>query len=345
MDRRSFVRTTAGLGSVALTTPFVDVAGLRSLLEREAGRAPGSKRSAGARVAFVKTRDRAHGVRRSLELLEFDSARGKDLFLKPNFNSHHETPGSSHEETLTTLVRTLQSGGASRITLGDRSGMGDTRGVMERKDIFRMADELGFETVLFDELDETGWEMLQPQDSHWGSGFAIPRPVLEADGVIQTCCLKTHQFGGHFTMALKNSVGLVAKRLPGDTHDYMRELHGSPDQRRMIAEINAAYEPDVVVLDGVEAFVNGGPHSGEKVTAEVVLAGSDRVAVDAVGVAILRHFGTTQEVSQGDIFELEQIARAVELGLGVDGPEKIELVTDDPESEVYAEQIRGVMLA
>ncbi len=345
MDRRSFVKTTAGLGSVALATPFADMAGLTGILGRETTDRLGGGRPVNARVSFVKTRDRAHGVRRSLDLLEFDSARGKDLFLKPNFNSHHETPGSSHEEVLTTLVRTLQSGGASRITLGDRSGMGDTRGVMERKDIFRMADELGFGTVIFDELDETGWEMMQPEGSHWGDGFAIPRPLLEADGVIQTCCLKTHQFGGHFTMSLKNSVGLVAKRLPGDPHDYMRELHGSSDQRRMIAEINATYEPDVVVLDGVEAFVNGGPHSGERVTAEVVLAGSDRVAVDAVGVAILRHFGTTPEVSRGDIFELEQIARAVELGLGVDGPEKIELVTDDPDSEAYAEQIRGVLLA
>ena len=234
--------------------------------------------------------------------------------------------------------------GAGRITVGDRSGMGDTRRVMERKETFRMGEELGFDTVVLDELDDADWKVVNPQGSHWQRGFALPRPVLEADGVVQACCLKTHQFGGHFTLSLKNSVGLAAKRVPGDSWDYMKELHGSSDQRRMIAEINVEYVPDLVLLDGVEAFVDGGPHEGRRVDSEVVLASSDRVALDAVGVAILRYFGTTPEVSRGSIFEQEQIARAVELGLGVGSPEEIELVTSDAESRAYADRIREVLL-
>jgi uncharacterized protein (DUF362 family) len=112
----------------------------------------------------------------------------------------------------------------------------------------------------------------------------------------------------------------------------------------MIAEINSAYRPDLVVLDGVEALVDAGPDTGKKVDAQVILAGTDRVAIDAVGVAILRYFGTTPAVSQGTVFQQEQIARAVALGLGVDGPEKIELITDDPDSAAYAEEIRQVLL-
>jgi uncharacterized protein (DUF362 family) len=294
-------------------------------------------------VAFVKTKDRATGVNKALDLLGINSMKGKDLFLKPNFNSADPTPGSTHNGTLSALVRRLQAMGAGRITVGDRSGMGNTRAVMEQKGIFRMADELGFETVVFDELDASGWEMMQVAGSHWQKGFAVACPVLEADGVVQTCCLKTHRYGGHFTMSLKNSVGFVAKWVPGDSYNYMGELHGSPHQRRMIAEVNAAYQPDLIVLDGVEAFVDGGPDRGKRVEAQVILAASDRVAIDAVGVAILRHFGTAPAVSQGPIFQQEQIARAVELGLGVDGPEKIELITDDPVSEAYAAQIQGIL--
>jgi uncharacterized protein (DUF362 family) len=294
-------------------------------------------------VAFVKTEDRATGLNKALDLLGVNSMKGKDLFLKPNFNSADPTPGSTHNDTLSALVRRLQAMGAGHITVGDRSGMGNTRAAMERKGIFRMADELGFETVVFDELDASGWEMMQVAGSHWQKGFAVARPVLEADAVVQTCCLKTHRYGGHFTMSLKNSVGLVAKWVPGDSHNYMGELHGSPHQRRMIAEVNAAYQPDLIVLDGVEAFVDGGPARGKRVAAQVILAASDRVAIDAVGVAILRHFGTTPAVSQRPIFQQEQIARAVELGLGVDGPEKIEFITDDPESEAYAAQIQEAL--
>ena len=123
----------------------------------------------------------------------------------------------------------------------------------------------------------------------------------------------------------------------------MRELHSSPDQRRMIAEINAAYKPSLVILDGVEAFTTGGPDSGKLVNSEVVLAGTDRVAIDAVGVAILRHFGTTPEVEKGRVFEQEQIAQAVKLGIGVSGPEQIEFLTDDGPIEEYAAKIRRLL--
>jgi uncharacterized protein (DUF362 family) len=192
-------------------------------------------------------------------------------------------------------------------------------------------------------LSADDWELIKLPGSHWQHGFALPRMVRNAGGIVQTCCLKTHRYGGHFTLSLKNSVGLAAKSIPGNDHDFMRELHSSPHQRQMIAEINAAYRPELIVLDGVEAFVSGGPDQGQLVNAGVVLAATDRVAVDAVGVALLRHFGTTPEVSRGPIFDQEQIARAVQLGLGVTGPGQIELVTGDQESAAFAKKIRAVL--
>jgi uncharacterized protein (DUF362 family) len=295
-----------------------------------------------ARVAFIKTRDRAEGVRRALDLLGINPIQGKQVLLKPNFNSPDPAPGSTHEDVLHTLVEELWEMGARAITVADRSGMADTRRAMEQKGVFALAGELGFETLVLDELEEKEWVMLQPPDSHWGRGFPFARPYLEAEALVQTCCLKTHRFGGHFTMSLKNSVGMVAKYGP-DRYNYMGELHSSPYQRLMIAEVNAAYTPALIVMDGVEAFVGGGPEAGERAWGEVVLAGTDRVALDAVGVALLRHLGTTLEVSQGLIFEQEQIARAAELGLGVAEPDKIQLVTADPDSETYAGQIREIL--
>lgn len=50
---------------------------------------------------------------------------------------------------------------------------------------------------------------------------------------------------------------------------------------------------------------SGGPEKGKQVSPEVVLASTDRIGIDAVGVALLRHFGTTGELSRGPIFEQE----------------------------------------
>jgi uncharacterized protein (DUF362 family) len=294
-------------------------------------------------VAFVKTQDRQAGLERALVMLDLPPVGGKTVFLKPNFNSSDATPGSTHNDTLRGLVLHLQALGAKQITIGDRSGMGSTRKVMEDKGVFGLAGDLGCRTVVFDELGASGWEHKDMPDSHWSRGFAIARPVIEADLLVQTCCLKTHRFGGHFTLALKNTVGMVAKQVPGDDYNYMSELHRSPDQRRMIAEINAVFQPDLIVLDGIQAFVDGGPDKGTQVDAQVMLAGNDPVAIDAVGVAILRHFGTTPAVSQGPIFEQEQIARAVELGLGASAPAEIQLVTPDAESEAYAAEIQATL--
>jgi hypothetical protein len=60
-------------------------------------------------------------------------------------------------------------------------------------------------------------------------------------------------------------------------------------------------------------------------------------------VAVPRYLGTTRRVSRGPIFQLAQIARAVEQDLGVPDPEQIELVSADAQSEPYAAQIRAIL--
>ena len=292
------------------------------------------------KVALVSTRDRGEGVRKVIDLLGLKSFRNKYVVLKPNFNTADPTPGSTHNDTLRALVLALQQMGAKQITLAERSGPGDsTRSVMERKGISKLAQELSFKISNLEEAGPEGWSKIEPTDSHWSQGFHFPRIYLEAESIVQTCCLKTHAYGGHFTMSLKNSVGLVPLR----GYPYMGELHSSSYQRQMIAEINTAYSPDLVVLDGVEAFTDGGPDHGTKVEADVMLAGTDRVAIDAVGVAILRLLGTTPEVNNGAIFEQEQIARAAELGLGVPSAKQIQLVTGDTRSEAMAVQVRDIL--
>lgn len=296
-----------------------------------------------AAIALVSTTDRAAGVRRAIELLGINPVRGRQVLLKPNLNSADPAPGSTHPDVLRTLLAGLRDLGATTITLADRSGMGDTAWVMQQTGVFDQAKPFGCETLVLDELPADAWEIRDGDGYHWRRGFPVPKMLLDAECVVQTCNLKTHRFGGHFTLSLKNSVGLVAKYLAG--YNYMSELHGTRDQRRMIAEVNAAYQPALVIMDGVEAFVTGGPDTGRRAEPHVILAGTDRVALDAIGVAILRLFGTTPEVSRGRVFEQEQIARAVELGLGVDSPAKIRFLTADAASAGYAAQVMQVLQA
>lgn len=292
------------------------------------------------RVVLVSTTDRATGVRRALELLQPPSFQDKRVFIKPNYNTGDPAPAATDPAVLEALVQAIQGDGASQITVGDRSGMAETHTAMQQMQVFALAERYGFTPMVFDELGADDWQYFDSEGTNWSRGFAIARPVLNADAIVNACCLKTHRFGGHFTLSLKNTIGMVARRVPGDSHDYMQELHRSASQRLMIAGVNRAYRPTINLIDGVDAFVGGGPEQGERVRAGVMLASSDRIAIDAVGIAILRMLGTTAEVSNGSIWSQEQIRRAADLGLGATSAEQIELVTADSESAQMADKLR-----
>jgi uncharacterized protein (DUF362 family) len=296
-----------------------------------------------SRVVLVRTDNRATGTRRAIDLLRPEGLAQRTVLLKPNYNTAGPAPAATDTGLLAALVQELRVAQAGPITIGDRSGMATTREAMAAKGVFALAKRYGLEVVAFDEMGAQGWRYFAASGTHWQQGFAVARPVLEAGAVVSTCCLKTHRFGGYFSLSLKNSVGMVAKYVPGDPHNYMAELHASPYQRLMIAEVNQVYAPALIVLDGVAAFVDGGPDIGTMAQPGVILAGTDRVAVDAVAIALLRVLGTTPAVAAGSIWQLEQIRRAVELGLGVASAAQIELVTGDRASQRVADQIRRLL--
>lgn len=288
-------------------------------------------------VTLVKSSDRRQAVIRAIDLLGVNPVGGKKVLLKPNFNTADPFPASTHNDTLIALSNKLKEMGASTITIGERCGPPDTDEVLRDKGIGKLCKDHDLGLINFEELPEEDWVRVRPEGSHWHDGFDVARQVLEAECVVSTCCLKTHKYGGVFTMSLKNSVGITHKR-------NMTELHASLfSQRKMIAEINQVYAPGLILMDGVEVFVDGGPMSGKKKRADLMIAGTDRVAVDAVGLAVLKELGSNRKIMETKIFEQGQIARAVELGLGVTSPAAIKIITGDPASRQYADKLMGIL--
>ncbi len=330
LDRREFVIGTSGLFlSMMAGGDLEHVSSLSKSLSDTRG-----ERSM---ISLVRTADRASGIKNAIELLGVNPVKGKEVLLKPNFNTADVYPGSTHNDTLAHLISLIKEMGARNITMGERSGPPDTTDVMKKKGIFEMCRNLDVKLINFEELPPGGWVRVRPEKSHWRNGFDVAKPVLDSECVVTTCCLKTHRFGGVFTMSLKLSVGIIHKRNMTELHTSFRSM------RKMIAEINQVYEPSLIVLDGIEAFVDRGPMEGERKRADVIIAGTDRVAADAVGLAVLKEIGSNKAIMGKKIFEQEQIARAVEIGLGATGPEGIEIVTGDAESKEYAERLRAIL--
>jgi uncharacterized protein (DUF362 family) len=325
MKRREFLKQSAA-GAAAL-----------SVLGRIPPR-PSMAAEETAKIALIKTEDRAKGIAAALKLISFPSPNGKKVLIKPNFNTADPTPGSTHNDTLRQLVQEMRSRGAARLTIGDSCGPGNTKEVMEKKGIPALSQELGFDVVNFDELPADAWTHCNPPGCHWKNGFDVAKPVVDAEYLLWTCCLKTHQFGGIHSMSLKLAVGVTKKseRFPVMHADAIHMRH-------MIAEIHHAFTPHVIVMDGIDVFVDGGPMTGKLVKAGIIVAGTDRIAVDAVGLAVLKNHGSNDAIMSKKIFEQEQVARAVEIGLGVKTPDQIEIVTGDSPSRDYAGKLKEIL--
>jgi uncharacterized protein (DUF362 family) len=324
MKRRDFLKSAAGAASVSILG--------RGLLDP-------AQAAASTKVALVKTEDRLKGVTEAMRLLNFTSPKGKSVLIKPNFNTADPAPGSTHNDTLRQLILEMKSRGASRITIGESSGPPATKSVIELKGIPAIVQELGVDLINFEDLPPEGWVHFNPPGNHWQNGFDVARPVVEAEYLLWTCCLKTHGSGGIYSMSIKLAVGTTNKSIRREMH-AARNTH----MRRMIAELHQAFTPHLIVMDGVDVFTDGGPSKGNLVKAGVIIAGTDRVAVDAVGLSVLKQLGSNDAIMLTKIFEQEQMQRAIELGFGVTGPDQIDIVTGDSVSSAYAGTLKEILL-
>lgn len=306
----------------------------------DAGSGGGGGGTGRARVFVVAETDRARAVEACLEAAAFAACKDKAVALKANFNSDDPFPASTHPDTLKALVAGLKKRGAKSITLGERSGMGDTRQVLTNTGAFALLDAAGAKAVVLDELGRDGWRRFEGE--HWSKGFYMARMFSDAECVVQTMCCKTHRFGGHVTLALKNTIGVVAKRVPGEAHNYMTDLHQSSQQRAMIAEANKAWRPALNVMDCLHAFIDGGPESGTRVSPGVFLASDDRCALDATAIALLRVHGMKGPAASGPIGKTDQLVRAIALGIGA-APDKVDLVAVNAAAKQTVEKLRPLL--
>ena len=134
---------------------------------------------------------------------------------------------------------------------------------------------------------------------------SMPELLYQVDKVFILPCLKTHSMA-QYTGALKIAVGLMKR-------SERWAMHASHLQEK-IAEINAAYKPDLIVMDARKCFITGGPMTGTVRELGLVMASTDRIAIDLEGVKIIQSFEGNSLVGVKPE-ELPQIKRALELGI------------------------------
>jgi len=305
-------------------------------------------------AAVTRGDDVETSVRRAIALAGGIDAiePGDSVFIKPNaVHSFVEgTPGIiTGFEVLQAVIRIVKERDPGRIVVGDRSSR-----PFESDDVF---DDTGMGAAALaagaDEVygaprprdDEAAWRLMQPTgwEETWldEGGILAMEAILEADHFINMPVLKDHRWAV-FSLAMKNLIGAIGD----DSRDPMHYTENEPDRlSRDIAILNVPFSPLINIIDGTMALVNGGPEGilsdALFTTPGVILASSDRVAIDALGVAFLKRELSGVEVTEpddaqaflaaDDIWSLPQIVHGIDLGLGVGSADDVELPFDGVE--------------
>ncbi len=175
--------------------------------------------------------------------------------------------------------------------------------------------ELG---LTFTALPEVEWRVyrfrspLLKLSAIFPDGIEIPA-IYPGKNIVHLPTVKTH---GHATTtgSIKNSFGGLLKEVRHYAHKYMHEV--LVDLMYMQKELHPGI---FTVMDGSVCGDGAGPRTMEPVVGNVILAGADSVAIDAVAARLMGF----------DPLSIRYLRMCHDRGLGVADPREIELVGDD----------------
>lgn len=232
-------------------------------------------------VSKVATGDDVEAsVTKSLDLLGGLSrlaSAGDTIMVKPNFNSPDPYPGSTDLGFLKTILTLLLQTGA-KVVVGESSGgmWRPTRKTVAKAGLTELLSGMCVELIAFDDHPRD-WVHIDIEGDHLRK-VTMPRSAYEATRLVYLPCLKTHNLA-RFSMSLKLAMGLVH---PGER----LAMHVAHLEQKVV-EINLAWQPDLVVIDGRKVFITGGPDKGEVAEPKVILASGDMVAADIEALRVL----------------------------------------------------------
>ena len=296
-------------------------------------------------VALVHGHEPAVMLEAGLEMLGgLDRLRvqGRQVLIKPNIVNDRPPPSTTSAQVVASVVHRMRDAGAAEVLVADSSGIirFPSSDNFKATGVQAAAEAFGAKVLA---LEDHPWVRVEPAGAKFLPRYYISQPVYEADVLINLPVVKTHRFA-HYSCSLKNLVGITHPRYrPSVTF-----LSGSWHER--IAELNLAVHPHLTIADATTIMIAGGPSSGTPARVNTLLLSGDRVALDAVAVAMIRSFGAWEKLTRSGVWGQRQIKRAIELGLGAPGPHQVELVTRavsgaDAKFERLVEAIRRDLVA
>jgi uncharacterized protein (DUF362 family) len=264
--RRNFLKSTTGLAlGLAVSRSVAHAAGDHDLV--------------------VISGDPAGATRKALEALGGIGRfvkKGERVVLKPNmsFANPPERASTTHPLVVTTVAQACMDAGAERVVVLDYP-LQKTELCLQRSGIQDACKSIRGVYVLG--LDERKFfrEIKVPQGKVLDR-LEVMKEVLDSHVLINLPQAKSHSTTG-VSLGIKNLMGLIWNRW---------SFHVWHNINYALADLVAAIRPHLTILDATRALVSGGPGGpGDVLKPNLIIAGTDPVAVDSYGVTIAPWYG------------------------------------------------------
>jgi uncharacterized protein (DUF362 family) len=253
-----------------------------------------------SRVAIVRGTDPPDMVVRALEMVSASEAVPveKPVLIKPNYvNTQHPSTGiTTDSRVIEGVVAFLRKHHVNEILIGEGTGFGDTIQAFKVAGVDSMAERWKVRIL---DLNRDEFIEVKPPNARTLKRVKVARTAL-ASTIVSVPKLKVHG-EATATLSLKNMMGAMTPK--GHMHGHLSEN---------IVDLASVIKPSISVIDGI---IGAEEHetSGSPVEMNVVIAGTDPVAVDAVGAAVMmippesvRHLRLAEESGLGT-YHLERI--------------------------------------
>lgn len=241
--------------------------------------------------------------------------RGSKVLIKPNLTAEEnlwEKGIHTSPIFMQALIEEIQKANPAEIIIAEGTAIGlDTKKAFAANGYEEVARKTG--ARLLDLYDGEYEEVPTPPGSMLPS-ISISKAVRQADFFINAPAMKTH-VASTISVAMKNLKGTT-------TYEEKKRFHYF-GLNQAIAELNAILKPDLHVVDGLIGLEGDGPLAGTPVGLNLLMAGTDAVAVDTVAARLM---GINPE-------EVPALSLAQSMGYGV-GDEKEIRILGRPLSEV-----------
>lgn len=262
-----------------------------------------------SQVAIVRGTNPVDVTVEALQMIDVEPVLsvGKPILVKPNYvdASHPSTGITTDSRVIEGVVRFLKERGVKDVRIGEGSGYADTFEAFRVAGVDKIAEKWNVKLIDLNKDDIV--EVSSPNPLAL-KRVKIAKTALEST-LISVPKLKLHRITG-VTLSLKNMMGTISRK--GSMHTHLS---------KNIADLASIVKPSIAVIDGIIAG-EGHETSENPVEMNLVIAGTDPVAVDAVGAAVMG-------VSPKDI---KHLRLAEEKGLGTCDLSKIEVLGQPIES-------------